>query len=120
MDCVTDFAVICRKFLPTPNFCDQTSNASRPSNLLDLLLDPKKKLAFKKAVAQKKADFKEIFDRLDLKSSFPSMFSILWYSTLPCFDVQNVTSDRDGEKGMIRSCQWKGKTVPCSAIFTQV
>ena len=119
VDCVTDFAVICRKFLPTPNFCDQTSNASRPSNLLDLLLDPKKKLAFKKAVAQKKADFKEIFDRLDLKSSFPSMFSILWYSTLPCHDVRGVTSKVDGERSVLKLCSWKGKRLPCSSIFTK-
>jgi hypothetical protein len=73
-DCNVDMAVVCRKFLPTPNLCNQ-SNPAKPAQQknyrpLDLLLDPDRKVEFKKAVAQKKKDFKDIFESLDLKSSF--------------------------------------------------
>jgi hypothetical protein len=63
--------------------------------------------------------FKTLFKNLDQTLSFKPMFSMLWYSTLPCFDVKGVTSTADGEKGVLKACAWKGKDVPCSAIFTQ-
>jgi hypothetical protein len=50
--------------------------------------------------------------------SFRAIFSNLWYSTLPCFDVKGVTSDKSGDIGVLKSCQWKGKPISCSAIFT--
>jgi hypothetical protein len=73
-DCNVDMAVVCRKFLPTPNLCNQ-SNPAKPAQLknyrpLDLLLDPDRKVEFKKAVAQKRKEFKDIFKNLDLISSF--------------------------------------------------
>ena len=46
------------------------------------------------------------------------MFSSLWYSTLPCFDVQNLTSQHEGDKSLLRYCEWKGEPISCSAIFT--
>ena len=53
---------MCRKFLPTPNLCNQSNPGKNKQgggyNPLDLLLDPKRKVEFKKAVAQKKKDFK--------------------------------------------------------------
>jgi hypothetical protein len=29
-----------------------------------------------------------------------------------------LTSETDGEKSILRYCEWKGEPVPCSAIFT--
>jgi len=39
---------------------------------------------------------------------------------LPCFEVKNVTSGRDGEKSILKSCFWKGKKINCAAIFKKV
>ena len=44
----------------------------------------------------------------------------MFNSRLPCFDVDGVTSHFDGEKSMLKFCQWRGEQVPCSAIFTTV
>ena len=32
------------------------------------------------------------YKKIDLDKSYPSLFELLWYSQLPCFDVLNVTS----------------------------
>ena len=76
-----------------------------------------------KLMYEKNADYlikqyKTSFDMLDKTSGFPVMFSSLWYSTLPCFDVQNLTSQHEGDKSLLRYCEWKGEPISCSAIFT--
>ena len=45
---------------------------------------------------------------------------MLWYSNLPCFDVYGVTSEVPYEKALIKACFWKGKYVPCAAIFKSI
>ena len=42
---------------------------------------------------------------------------MLWYSNLPCFDVHGVTSHLPHEKSILKACYWKGKNIPCAAIF---
>ena len=32
---------------------------------------------------------------MDLEESYKSLFELLWYSQLPCFDVLNITSEKD-------------------------
>ena len=72
--------------------------------------------AIKAEIAQKA--FTENFQSMDLDESYESLFEILWYSQLPCFDVESVTSNEDGQFGMLKGCFWKGLEVPCSKIFT--
>ena len=52
-----------------------------------------------------------------MEKSYPSLFEILWYTQLPCFDVVNVTSDFRDQHGMLKGCFWKGVEVPCSKVF---
>jgi hypothetical protein len=51
---------------------------------------------------------------------FQTYFSFLWYSSLPCFDIANITAERDGETAILKQCIWKGQLLPCSAIFKKV
>ena len=37
--------------------------------------------------------YKENFKKMNLDTSYDSFFEILWYTQLPCFDVENVTSE---------------------------
>ena len=62
--------------------------------------------------------YKTNFEKLNKTTGLPAMFASLWYSTLPCFDVQNLTSQHEGDKSLLRYCEWKGESIPCSAIFT--
>ena len=54
---------------------------------------------------------------MNLTKSYPSLFEILWYTQLPCFDVENVTSEYRDQYGMLKGCFWKGVEVPCSKVF---
>jgi hypothetical protein len=56
----------------------------------------------------------------ELTNHFENHFGLLWSSSLPCFDVQNITSDLDGEKAILKSCFWKGRKINCAAIFKKV
>ena len=58
-----------------------------------------------------------VISQMDLDKSYPSIFELLWYSQLPCFDVKDVTSKKSGQFGLIKGCSWKGVSLPCSAIF---
>ena len=66
---------------------------------------------------QAKAAYKESFKKMNLDKSYPSLFEILWYTQLPCFDVENVTSEFRDQYGMLKGCFWKGIEVPCSKVF---
>ena len=84
---------------------------------LNLLLDPSKE---KEREAKKNASKKDYIDRfgnMDLIQTYTSLFEILWYSQMPCFDVKNVTSDAADQMSIIKRCSWKEKDIPCPLIF---
>jgi hypothetical protein len=124
--CGEDIGVVCRveKMSNLNVECNGTSisNENMPlnDNNLEYVFNPKYKDDIMTGATRQKTAYKDLFRRLNQTAVFKSMFSMLWYSTIPCFDVKGVTSETDGEKGMLRYCQWKGKPIPCSAIFTQV
>ena len=116
-DCNAVSAVICRKIIIVDTPCTaQTTFVKK--NTFDLLLDPKLKTEKDIAVARKKKEFKDLMLRLDQTLSFDAIFSNLWYATLPCFDVKGVTAEKNGDKAVLKYCEWKGKAIPCAAIFT--
>ena len=88
------------------------------TTIFDILLDPVKQNITKNlteiAIQQQKA----IFEKMDKKVSMPTLFKILWYSTLPCFDLINTTSYRRNQKSLLKRCSWKGVEIPCEAIFS--
>ena len=53
-----------------------------------------------------------------MKKAYMALFEILWYSKLPCFDIQNITSMEKDETSILKKCYWKDEQVKCSAIFT--
>ena len=116
-DCSDLKAVVCRQLqLVEPTCTPQTTFTK--TNTFDLLLDPKKQADKKKAISQKKTDFKGMMSRLDQTKSFKALFSTLWYATLPCYDIKNVTAKSSGERAVLKYCEWKGKPISCAAIFS--
>ena len=53
-------------------------------------------------------------------NSIGDIMSVLWYSKLPCFDIDGITSEVDGEASLLKLCKWKGKKIPCHKIFMKV
>ena len=78
------------------------------SNTIDVLLNPTKRAFTANMTESKILNFKSVFARMDKKVALSSLFSILWYASLPCFDLEGITSTKDTEKALLKSCIWKG------------
>jgi hypothetical protein len=116
-DCEEEHTVICRKALFKKPDCSSSTPFTQ-RKIIEVMLAPEFKLTNKQAVAHKKAEVKEMIGRLDLIAAFPHIFSTLWYSSLPCFDIRNITIHRDGGSSVLKYCEWKGIAMSCSSIFT--
>ena len=64
------------------------------------------------------SEISDILQRLDLSAAYKAIFQILWYSSLPCFDIRNITAYSNGASSLLQYCEWKGMPISCSAIFT--
>ena len=68
-------------------------------------------------VRKARAQYDNEFGSMDVAKSYKSLFEILWYSQLPCFDVENITSEFMDEMSLIKRCYWKGIKIDCASIF---
>ena len=59
-----------------------------------------------------------MYKKLSLEKSYKSIFELMWYSQLPCFDVANITTKENEEHALIKQCMWKGRRMTCSSIFS--
>ena len=91
----------------------------KPQNIekLDLFLDPTKENDRRKQENESFTAYDEKFGSLDLEKSYESMFELLWYSQMPCIDVDGITSEERDEVSFIKRCYWKNQPISCNAIF---
>ena len=72
-------------------------------------------------ISQLKLILKDTFKQLNMSDKgFAAYFSFLWHSSLPCFDIANITAEQNGDTAILKKCYWKGQLIPCSAIFKKV
>ena len=90
------------------------------THIVSELFDQKLRNASDKYALYVRKQMQLAFQSTDQSQTLISYLSTLWYSRLPCFDVEGITSEEEGEKTMIKICKWKGKTIPCSRIFKKV
>ena len=100
------------------SFQKSEHNNNKTLKLFDYLLDPEKKMKNENRAFTNISEYIALFQKLNKFVSLPFLFSALWYSRLPCIDVKGITSEKLGDRSILKYCQWKGKTIPCSAIFT--
>lgn len=86
-------------------------------SVLELLLDSSFKVKIDETEKIFTESIKTIFQTIDMQKAFANYFQMLWYSTLPCFDIQKLTSMENGTTAMLQQCRWKGRPISCSAIF---
>ena len=84
---------------------------------LNIIFDPCLAGEKEKIRKDSKEAYKKTFGSTDMQKSFESLFQLLWYSQLPCFDVENVTSKVKDEMSLIKRCYWKGQSLNCASIF---
>ena len=89
---------------------------SRTEKLV-LLLDPNKEAERIQNYEAAKRKFQSDFGGLDLSISYPYFFELLWYSQLPCSDVETLTSGYKDEKSFIKRCFWEEIEIECHSIF---
>jgi len=118
-ECSEQHTIICRKILFVKPNCFSAVKFTH-KNSFDLLLDPKLKVDYKLAIAYKKAEMMDMFQRLDQTDAYQSFFSTLWYAYIPCFDIRNITSKQNNGNSLLLYCEWKGIPIACSAIFSTV
>ena len=117
VDCNEAKGIICRSFLITEPTCSGSTSTYTKLNTFDLLLDPKNQATKMKAIAQKKTIYQNMMARLDQGKAFFALFSTLWHAALPCYDIKDVSAKTDGERAVLRYCEWKGVPISCAAIF---
>jgi hypothetical protein len=112
--CHLNLTAVCRK---QPTAVLNCSALSPTANIFDAMLNPaeKLKLDFAKEVFTNLA--KSVILRIDLQASYKNIFSFLWYSSLPCFDLNGITSLVPGERSLLKACHWRGTKMPCAALF---
>jgi hypothetical protein len=115
--CWFQSAVICRKLSSLNPYCKGGFKFVKKSTI-DWMVDPDIKANKTRAIAYKKAVMQNMMLRLNQTLAYETLFSILWYANLPCFDIKGITANRNGDRSILKSCKWKGVDIPCSAIFT--
>ena len=117
-DCSKKYIFVCQAFPPATYNCPDSIPYMYINNSFEMSLDPRLQ-DFKKIFTKYESDtFKDIIQRLDKVGSHTSLLSSLWYYTLPCFDVQNITTTSVWGNSILKYCEWKGVPISCSAIFT--
>ena len=97
--------------------CRSFPNLPMGIQTLNVILDPTKRTAREKKVEVAKQNYDKDFGQLELTKSYKQLFELLWYTRLPCFDVQGITSKERDEMSVIKRCYWRGVMVDCSSIF---
>ena len=97
--------------------CRSFPNLPMGIQTLNVILDPSKKTARQKKVEVAKQTYDKDFGQLELTKSYKQLFELLWYTRLPCFDVQGITSKGRDEMSVIKRCYWRGMMVDCSSVF---
>jgi hypothetical protein len=58
------------------------------------------------------SQIKEVYNNIDLEKSYNALFELLWYSQMPCYDVRDVTSNKNNEFGesdfLVHIFKWNG------------
>ena len=96
------------------------TNSSEAEQLLqkfELALNPSMKEEREQQTEDKIRTYEDIFGSLDMIRSYKPIFELLWYSTMPCFDVKGLTSTIKDEMSIIKRCYWKNRPISCAAIF---
>ena len=104
-------------YVETYNLQSLCKNSTNASCLEILFLETSTNFSFeniKKSVMQ----IENFIKSADFTTSFRGFLSTLWHAKLPCFDTIGMSSEEEEERGILKSCTWKGESVPCSKIFT--
>ena len=85
---------------------------------LDLIFDPVFSEDQNYHITQQTNKVHDASRNFNLSPSFENLFSALWYSSMPCYDLKGLTAHFDKDSSFLKYCEWKGIPMKCSDIFT--
>jgi hypothetical protein len=95
--CSFQSAIICRKISTLNPYCKGGVKFIKKSTI-DWMVDPTIKANKTRAINHKRSIMKDMMFRLNQTQAYETLFSILWYANLPCFDVKGITAARNGDR----------------------
>ena len=69
-------------------------NVTSRQNYLKNFLNPQQRVKHAEEVAKNVENYKSLFGFENQRYPIKSIFSTLWYTYLPCYDVEGVTSNK--------------------------
>ena len=117
---ITVFPVQCTSKIANAYFCscDYLECNNDTFEQLDILVDPVFEQDLDNGIVIETNQVMKTINSLDRTKTFKNIFQTMWYSGLPCFDLANVTANKEGDRSILKYCEWKGLPIPCSAIFS--
>ena len=91
----------------------QEDPAQKPN--IDIFVNPNKDEAKNYIINFQKNKAEHFFQEVKMAALFPALFELLWYSSLPCTKVLNIT-----DQYMLKSCEIAGQQVNCAEYFTKI
>ena len=85
---------------------------------MDLLFDPVFMVDQTNYQVKERNEVADALRRINLRASYLALFSSLWHTGTPCFDMPGSNTDNDDNRSFLRYCQWNGLEIPCSDIFS--
>jgi hypothetical protein len=90
VDCAEEHFIICQKVVVPVLDCESTSY-EETFKYFEWMLNPELKYKKNLAVEQKKAQIRDMSNRLNQTTAFEAIFSTLWYAPTSCFEVPGIT-----------------------------
>ena len=117
---ITVFPVKCNTKIANSYICTSAFLQCHKNSVeeMDLLFDPVFEQDLNNSVIIETNQVVKTFSNLDDTATFKNIFQTLWYTGLPCFDLSNLTANKEGDRSILKYCEWKGLKMPCSTIFT--
>ena len=91
--------------------------ATRMWEQSDFLFDPLFREFEEYKVIKRTNEVLASLSHINMKAAYKNIFSALWYTSLPCFDLKDLSTNYTAGRSILRHCEWKGQIIPCSAIF---
>ncbi len=84
-NCDANYATVCQTLIFAPPYCLENQTVYFQNSLVTMFgRQPDMQLA----ITYIKAEIKDMMHRLNQVAAFKPIFSTLWYSSLPCFDIR--------------------------------
>ena len=117
---ITVFPVKCNKKIANSYICTSAFLQCHKNSVeeMDLLFDPVFEQDLNNSLIIETNQVVKTLDSVDGTKMFKNIFRALWSTSLPCFDLNNLTANKEGDKSILKYCEWKGVKMPCSSIFT--